>query len=410
VFTICVFVAFMPFEMLATFEELLSGAKIAGLACVFAAVVSVLTGHPLRMLSAPMAMRVVLALLTVLSMTWSVAPAATLGNILRMAQLLVFVLIVWELATTVNEHLWILRSMLAGMLVPLAMAFLEFTASSRFAAEEGARFGGGGQDLNYLGYMYSASVLVAVYLATNSTQLDRYCRWFYWGMVAACSLGTLLTGSRGGFLSLMVAAVFAMIMVGTSRRSITTGMKLLAVAAVVFILIRTVVPAALITRVTLSSDETGSVMEDPRVLIWGRGLAAFGQHPLLGVGAGAFSAATSAGEARGAVAHNEFLSVLVELGAVCILIYLAYTVMLFRAAWRLPRREKILWTGVLAVWFLNANTAGSQIDKFSWFLHVMVLVQAAAYARAVPRRKFLPFSTRALPLLRGLLPPRIGGP
>ena len=78
---------------------------------------------------------------------------------------------------------------------------------------------------------------------------------------------------------------------------------------------------------------------------------------------------------------------------------MAYTVMSFRAAWRSPRREKLLWTGVMVVWFLSANTAGSHIDKFSWFLHVMVLVQAAAFASSDLARKPFPSARSAMPLV-----------
>ena len=57
-----------------------------------------------------------------------------------------------------------------------------FAGRLRIAAEDGARYTGGGSDMNYLAYMCSAAILIAVYLATNPLPLDRFCRWFYWGM------------------------------------------------------------------------------------------------------------------------------------------------------------------------------------------------------------------------------------
>ena len=55
-------------------------------------------------------------------------------------------------------------------------------------------------------------------------------------------------------------------------------------------------------------------------------------------------------------------------------------------------------------------SAGSQIDKFSWFLHVMVLVQAAACTQPRPVRKLPPYPGRAVPVVRGPMPPRFGKP
>lgn len=340
-FLLCVFVAFLPFEGMGYIEDLPSAGKLVGMLMVGAAIVAFLTGHRLRMLSRPMVVRVVLVLYSGMSVAWSFAREDTLSTLPRIAQLLVFILLVWEFAVTYKDQMWVLRSLLVGMLVPLAMAFAEFRGASRFQVEAGERFTGGGADLNYLAYMCSVSILIAVYLATNAAALDRYCRWLYWGMAILCALECMLTGSRGGFVCLLVAAVFAMILAGVSRRRILTILQVLAAGLVVFVLVYYLVPAALLNRVTREQ----SIAEDPRYGIWMRGLVALRKDPILGLGAGAYARATSIPGERVAVAHNTFLSVLVELGVVGLALYLWYTVMLFGAAWRLPRREKLLWLG-----------------------------------------------------------------
>jgi O-antigen ligase len=230
-------------------------------------------------------------------------------------------------------------------------------------------------------------------------------------MAVACALGTLLTGSRGGFVCLLIAGGSSLVLAGVARRRILTILQVATVIVFVYVLVRYIVPAALLDRVT--RPET--LAEDPRMRIWARGLGALWQNPLFGVGAGAYAPATLISGERGSVAHNAFLSVVVELGVVGLAIYLTYVVMLFRAAWRMPRREKLLWTGVMVVWFFNANSAGSQTDKFGWFLHVMVLVQAAACTqhrpvRHRPVRKRSPYPSRAVTIVRRPTPPRSGRP
>ena len=256
----------------------------------------------------------------------------TLFYIPRVTQILILVLLIWEFAATYQDQIWPLRSLLVGMLVPLAMAFASFRGSSRFAAEEGARYTGGGLDMNYLAYMCSAAILIAVYLATNPLPWDRFCRWFYWGMAVLCAITTVLTGSRGGFGCMLAAGLFSMVLAGVSRRRILTVLQVLAAVACVYFLARYIVPAALLNRVVW--DEP--IAEDPRWGIWQRGLAVFWQHPLLGVGAGTYATATAVLGQRTMTAHNTFISILVELGTVGLALYLWYTIMLFRAAGGCP--------------------------------------------------------------------------
>ena len=137
--------------------------------------------------------------------------------------------------------------------------------------------------MNYLAYMCSAAILIAVYLATNPLPWDRVCRWFYWGMAVLCAIATVLTGSRGGFLCMLTAALFSMVLAGVSRRRILTILQVLAAVAFVYVLARFVLPASLLNRVVWDKP----LAEDPRMGIWQRGLAVFWHHPILGVGAGA---------------------------------------------------------------------------------------------------------------------------
>ena len=392
----------MPFEGMGYLEDLPSAGKMIGIVVVGGAILAFLMGQRVRMLSRPLVLRVVLVLYSGMSLAWSFDREVTLDYLPRVALALVLMLLIWEFAVTYKDQMWILRSFLVGMLVPLAMAFAQFRGASRFEAEAGERFSGGGADLNYLAYMCSVAVLIAVYLATNASALDRYCRWLYWGMAVLCALECMLTGSRGGFICLLTASVFAMFLAGVSRRRILTIVQVLALSLFVLVLVRYIVPAALLARVT----QEQSIVDDPRFGIWMRGLAAVWKSPLFGVGAGDFALATAVGGEKARVAHNTFLSVLVELGVLGLAVYLWYTVLLFRGAWRMPRREKLLWLGALAIWFFNSNSAGSQIDHFTWFVHGMVMVQAAACLQSRPARRLSPYPNRNVLGVRGPKPPR----
>ena len=118
------------------------------------------------------------------SLSWSATPDDSADYLKRLAQLLVFFLLIWEFAVTYDDQLWIFRSFLLGMAVPALMALLGISVSMALDIESGERFSGGGQDLNYLAYMLNVAILVAIYLAGSSRPLDRFLRWWYWGFAA----------------------------------------------------------------------------------------------------------------------------------------------------------------------------------------------------------------------------------
>jgi O-antigen ligase len=82
------------------------------------------------------------------------------------------------------------------------------------------------------------------------------------------------------------------------------------------------------------------------------------------------------------VAHNVFISELVEKGIVGFILFMTFLMMIVKSAWSMPKLERYLWLGSLGVWGLASLTASSGHDKLTWFLFGIVLAQAAALGRA----------------------------
>jgi O-antigen ligase len=404
---LCAFVAFLPFEMMAYFEDAPSGSKLVGLVVLTAALVAFFAGHPLRLPSLPVVMRIVIVLFAAVSYGWSIDREGSLTYLLRLAQLLIFFLLIWEFAVTYDDQLWVLRSFLIGMLVPMVMALLAFRGASQIELESGERFSGGGHDLNYLAYMFSVSILIAIYLSRNQRPLDHFLRWAYWGFAAWCVVQALLTGSRGGMLSLLATAFFAAFMLGMKFRKITVKtlvksvMWLLLLIGAATPIALWLVPQELLDRVTLKGGGGTSLEDDPRVRIWTRGWEVSKKAPVLGHGIASFFVLSEDSKGHKSAPHNTYLSVLVELGIVGLALYLLFLALLLREAWRLPHRERLLWIGILSITLLNCFTCGSQSDKFTWFLYAMAAAQGAALGPLANKRRNGP------PLLRGVAPPVI---
>ena len=410
-FLLCLFAAFLPFEMLAAFEWLPSGAKMLGLACLAAGLLAFMTGHPLRMLSWVMTWRVALALWSGISFLWSMDREITLETIPRLGQDLILILLLWEFAVSYRDQLWLLRSLLLGMFVPLGMQLASFGRLGRGGENvEEMRVSGGGHDLNYLAMMFAVSIVIAVYLATNSSRLDRKVRWGYWGYTAAAVLGALLTGSRAGLACLMVTGFFCMLLAGFSLRRALQWSKYLVPASLLALVVRFVVPAALQSRLLEGTATADSFAV--RIGYWTRGItSSFVAQPMTGVGLGGYSAVTTAltGTKTG-VAHNVAISILVELGVVGIVLFLVFVVSLYRAAWHMPWREKCFALALLTVWLIASMSAGSQIDHFSWFLQGLVATMAAACQQKPQGGRSRPYPSMGLPALGRRLRPRFGKP
>jgi O-antigen ligase len=290
------------------------------------------------------------------------------------------------------------------MVVPTFMALRAFQTASAGELESGERFTGGGHDLNYLAYMFSVAIMFSIYLATNKRPFDRRLRWLYWGFAAWCALQALLTGSRGGLLSLIVTVVFGALLGGIQVRKVMSKMvmrvaiRLVLVAVVGGFTAKAVLPAELFNRLTMKGGGGTSIEDDPRMRIWRKGMEGYWKSPIIGQGTASFFVVAADEDGSRRAPHNTFISFLVELGAVGLALYIIFLILLFREAWKLPHRERLMWIGILSITVLNAMTCGSQGDKFTWFLYAMVLAQVAALGPLAKKQR-----TRPLP--RGVAPP-----
>ena len=163
----------------------------------------------------------------------------------------------------------------------------------------------------------------------------------------------------------------------------------------VIVVVRTFIASELLDRVTFSGGGGTSIEDDPRMRIWAAGIRAFQRNPLLGVGDGAYATATAEG-GKPAPSHNTFVCLLAEVGIAGTALYLVYLAMLFRSALRLPWREKVFWLGIMMVSMCNAVTCGSLIDRFTWSLYTLLLVQEVMFRGASASRSRKPLPRGAL--------------
>jgi O-antigen ligase len=186
-----------------------------------------------------------------------------------------------------------------------------------------------------------------------------------------------LTGSRGGMLATIVALMIVpltMTKLTPGRMAAAIGMLMLSGALAV-----AYVPEKVVERLATTGTEVEELSLGGRFTLWRAGVKAFAQRPITGYGVGNWRHAVSPWLGpTPQVAHNSYLSVLVELGLVGLLLYLSMFVAVFLATRSLPsleRRFALVLLGTLCVAMLPLSW---EEQKSVWFILAALL--GLAYA------------------------------
>jgi hypothetical protein len=377
---LCALVALLPSE---EHFPLLGGfllSRWVGLGAVSLTMLRIAMTWRLRRPSVLHYLMVALVVWAGISIVWSVDPASSISRFGTYVQQLVMVWMIWELASTAWRVRLLLLAYVLGSCAP-AMSTVQDFLSGRNLAKESAergvkvwdttRFAADGINANDLGLLLALGVPIAIYLLTSSR--SKILVWLCWLQLALASAATLLTGSRGGMISLAVAfSVFPLMVQAMPRFRKRLSMVMLAavLAGSAYL-----VPAQTWHRLLSAGSELAGGTLTHRTVIWAAGWEAFRDHPLLGVGAGAYGPSVLTRLDVAIVAHNTFLSVLVELGVIGALLMAGLLVSMFYSAARLPYLERCLWMVLLLTWAIGVSALTWEYRKGTWFLLGMLAAQ-----------------------------------
>ncbi len=319
-----------------------------------------------------------------LSIIWSKAPDRTMVRIGTYLQLLIMAILIWELAPTGRRWTALLYSYCFGTLISasstirnaiLGLSTAQTSMSSERWRSEGfgeGRYAATGFDSNELGLLLALSIPMTLYLLSRKRR--GVAAYLCWLQLIVCTVAIVLTGSRGAFVALLVAStMFAAVYSGFNRRqrvvSVLIIVGLIACCACV-------IPVATWERLlTIRSELTQGTLSH-RLDIWSAGLSVFREHPLLGVGSGAFGPSASAMLNTDYVAHNSFLSVLVELGLTGAWIFAVLLTSMAVSIARMDRIEKRFWIVLLLTWGTGVFALTWEYSKPTWLLFALFAVHA----------------------------------
>ena len=316
------------------------------------------------------------------SIIWTLDLDSTAARVGTYSELLLLVWVIWELAANEARVVRLLQCYVFGTCVTAigtisnAIAGHTFGQLDNMVGPTGDRYMMSGMDPNAAGSLLVPSIPMTFYLLARRNGSPAT-KLLYCLQLVLCVTTIFLSGSRGAILAaaptLLMFPLFVVRLPGRQR--------VLAVVATAGIVVcgAFLVPSKTWQRIfQLGTEVTAGTMTH-RTQIWKASVDVFRDHPFVGVGASAHPAAVVKILDRSLVAHNTFLSVLVELGVVGELLFLGLLGAAFYCALQMPRLERALWILALGVWCIDAGSVTSEHEKFTWFL--LSLPAAHAYAR-----------------------------
>ena len=230
-----------------------------------------------------------------LSFHLTLTPIATRESLLKLATYFVLFFVVIQLFSAAPVETW----RRVGIAVLVFGFLFSFLSILQFLWNPG-RILWVGHDLGgpfgpYVDRDHYAGLMEMVIPVSASYVLSRPKRdplnGLLWFAVLVPVVSLLLTGSRGGFVSILAEiAILGWILIwrnplpGRRKRVAATGMALVAVAALFFWL----VPTFILTKLGTINNYVPEASEGSRPALWRNSLGVFRDHPLVGAGMGSF--------------------------------------------------------------------------------------------------------------------------
>lgn len=344
--------------------------KVVGVAALALAVLAVAReGRRQRLLDAHILMLAFCGW-ALLSVLWADDPAGGLRKASTLVQLAAMALLVWEFGWSRERLTSFAGALVAGAVVTCALVLQEFVVSGPGAS----RYAAAGVHPNDIAYTVCLAIPLAWYasLRVRSRGVAAALRLYPALAVAA----VVLTASRSAVFVLVVV----LLIVPLTARQVSRRTRVGAALVVVALLwtAPSLVPERQFERLASIGEELAEGDLSSRTVLWGIALDLHAQRPFVGIGINQSKDAIAGRYYRPQGAHNTFLSVTLELGAVGLALFLLLLLGIARhglaAPW-LERRLAMVMGGALLV---GLQPRHWEDEKALWLVLALVLGLAVA--------------------------------
>ena len=287
----------------------------------------------------------------VLSIAVAISRTAVIKETLKWGEVLVVVSATWLFIRSERQALWLACAAIVAGFAEALLGCAQYVLATGLLGPGGASvrvFGTFDQPNPYGGYL---NMSLPIALALTVFGRDPRMRWVTGGASVVMLFALYLSGSRGALLGLVAAlVVLAAVGLRIERKTLiglAIAAPLLAIAWFAHLIPARIENKLLaqfrVNDVSLTAqlnDANYSTIE--RLAHWVAGLRMFQAHPLLGVGAGNYSAAYATYKVPGwdeslTHAHNYYINAAAETGALGLLALLGVIAVAIWVAWRATR-------------------------------------------------------------------------
>jgi O-antigen ligase len=305
---------------------------------------------------------------------WSPDPLESLGSVYLWLQTLLFVYILWDLYRTKAALLAGLQAYVLGAYTAVGGAILNYVQSNAFYTNE-ERYSLGNTNPDGYGFILALGIPVACYLAA-SPETPKIFRFINYGYLPVAFIGVALSGTRTASVGAAIGLLYGLATL-TKLKIHTRVAVVVLLGASLFFVLPIVQPLTSFQRLGSTGTEITEGDLNGRTGQWEQGLRAFMEHPVLGVGTDMYRTVNTLNK----VAHNSYLSVLVEEGLIGFTIFLAILGIVALQVLRLPKWDRNFWLTSLLVWAIGASTLTWEHRKTTWLFLTFAVVAAVIGAR-----------------------------
>ena len=364
-------VLIIPLENMFVFEGVGTITRFVGAFCMAIAFISLIVEKRGRRFGGMQAAFGVFLLWSMATFLWTLNFEQSRRALLTMSQLFAFVWLIWEFAPDERHQLGLLRAYVFGAMISVLTTINAFMQGQ---ATYYMRYSTRGFDPNDLGLTLALAVPMAWYMAMRSD--SRWARWFYRLYLPASFMAVLLTASRAAFIAMLIGSLY--VLWSVQRMSMWKRLALWGgIFAAGWALLQFIPKTSWMRLMTIGAELTSGTLGG-RVGIWRDGLTVFMNHPLCGVGVGAFrSGLLLTQRTYEAAPHNLFLSILVGQGLIGLLLFFLVMFSAMRGLGNMPVLMRRMWLVVLLTWVTGVMTLGWEFRKPTWLVFGLLAVMAS---------------------------------
>jgi O-antigen ligase len=364
-----VFVFTIPIEAVAEYPALGSASRAIGIALAAFWVGTVVVTGRFRKLTVFHFLILVFIFWNAISVFWSRNADRSVEHIMTWVQIFLMVCILWDLYTTHEAVQAALQMYVLGGYVALGSTVINFVTGNTFYY---GRFSAAGTSPDDLGALLAIGITMAWYLAaSNNNAIFRWLKWVNYAYIPAALLGIALSGTRLALVAAIPGFLFGLASLTRLRMSTRIAIFVFLITAGYFSL--PLIPQESFERLGTTGNEISSGDLNGRLELWTQGMASFERNPLLGVGSNMYRSVN----VENKVAHNSFISVLVELGLVGLILFGCILATAIRQILSQPIWEKRMWLAVLAGWAAAASTLTWEYRKPTWLFLCLIVASSA---------------------------------